>query len=234
MTDEPDEVRDRELAKHILDAHELGEKLEKLRNIISTEYSREKLEIDAKRIEPAINPELLRKYIAYAKRTVFPVLTEEAKEKIVEFYLSLRSKVKENSPVPVTARQLEALIRLAEASARLRLRDHITLDDVQRVIGIVRKSLEQIAIDPETGEIDIDYAFTGTSKTQRDRIMIIKRIVDELSELHEKGAPEDEILDLAEEQGISREKAKEIIYKMREKGELYCPRYGHFKVADKY
>jgi|Deesub1362B_J571_1020462.scaffolds.fasta_scaffold00841_6 replicative DNA helicase Mcm len=234
MTDDPDEVRDRELAKHILDTHELGEKLEKLRNIVSTEYNRDVVEMEAKKIEPAIDPELLRKYIAYAKRTVFPVLTEEAKEKIIDFYLSLRSRVKENSPVPVTARQLEALIRLAEASARLRLRDRISLDDIQRVIRITRKSLEQIAIDPETGEIDIDYAFTGTSKTQRDRIMIIKKIVEDLSELHEKGAPEEEILNSAEEQGITRDKAKEIIYKMREKGELYCPRHGYFMVTHNY
>lgn len=234
MTDDPDEERDRELAKHILETHELGEKLEKLKNIVSTEYSRELIEKESHKIKPAINPDLLRKYIAYAKRTVFPVLTEEAKEKIIDFYLSLRSKVKENSPVPVTARQLEALIRLAEASARLRLKDSITLEDIQRVIRITRKSLEQIAVDPETGEIDIDYAFTGTSKTQRDRIMIIKKIVEELSEFHERGAPEEEILRSAEEQGINREKAREIIHKMREKGELYCPRHGYFMVTHNY
>ena len=234
MTDDPDEVRDRELAKHILETHELGEKLEKLKNIVSTEYTRELIEKEAHKIKPAIDPDLLRKYIAYAKRTVFPVLTEEAKEKIIDFYLSLRSKVKENSPVPVTARQLEALIRLAEASARLRLKDSITLEDIQRVIRITRKSLEQIAVDPETGEIDIDYAFTGTSKTQRDRIMIIKKIVEELSEFHERGAPEEEILRSAEEKGINREKAREIIHKMREKGELYCPRHGYFMVTHNY
>lgn len=233
LTDDPDEERDRMLAKHILDTHALGEKLEKLKNIVSTEYSREAVESEAKKIEPAIEPELLRKYIAYAKRTVFPVLSEEAKERIINFYLSLRSKAKENSPMPVTARQLEALIRLAEASARLRLSDQITLEDVERVIRIVRKSLEQIAIDPETGEIDIDYAFTGTSKTQRDRIMIMKKIVEELENIHEKGAPEDEILRMAEEHGISQNKAKEILYKMKERGDLYCPRVGFFRVVRK-
>ncbi len=233
LTDDPDEERDRLLAKHILDTHALGEKLEKLKNIVSTEYNREAVESEAKKIEPAIEPELLRKYIAYAKRTVFPVLTEEAKERITNFYLSLRSKAKENSPMPVTARQLEALIRLAEASARLRLSDQITLEDVERVIRIVRKSLEQIAIDPETGEIDIDYAFTGTSKTQRDRIMTMKRIVEELENIHEKGAPEEEILKMAEEHGINPEKAKEILYKMKERGDLYCPRVGFFRVVRK-
>jgi replicative DNA helicase Mcm len=234
MTDDPDEDSDRVLAKHILDTHELGEKLEKLRNIVSTEYNREAVETEAKKIEPTIEPELLRRYIAYAKRTVFPILTEEGRERIINFYLSLRSKVKENSPVPVTARQLEALIRLAEASARLRLSDHITLDDVERVIRIVRKSLEQIAIDPETGEIDIDYAFTGTSKTQRDRIIAIKKLVEELEAMHEKGAPEEEILRMAEEQGINREKAKYILHKMKGSGEIYSPRTGYFRVVHNY
>jgi replicative DNA helicase Mcm len=234
MTDDPDEERDKMLAKHILDTHELGEKLEKIKNIVSTEYSREAVETEAKRIEPTIEAELLRKYIAYSKRTVFPILTKEAKERIINFYLSLRSKVKENSPVPVTARQLEALIRLAEASARLRLSDHITLEDVERVIRIVKRSLEQIAVDPETGEIDIDYAFTGTSKTQRDRILTIKRIVEELERSYERGAPEEEILRLAEEEGVNRERAREILYKMRERGELYSPRPNYFRVVHNY
>ncbi|AEA46045.1 LAGLIDADG family homing endonuclease [Archaeoglobus veneficus] len=231
LTDDPDEVRDRMLAEHILKTHELGEKLEKLKNIVSTEYTKEELEAQAEEITPAIDPELLRKYIAYSKRTVFPVLTEEAKERIIDFYVSLRSKAKDNSAVPVTARQLEALIRLAEASARLRLSDYVTAEDVERVIRIVRKSLEQIAIDPETGEIDIDYAFTGTSKSQRDKIMIIRKIVEELESMHEKGAPEEEILRMAEEEGINPHKAKEILSKMKERGDIYSPRIGYYRVV---
>jgi len=114
LTDDPDENRDRMLAEHILKTHEIGEKFEKLRNIASVEYTREELikESELAEIIPSIDPELLRKYIAYAKRTVFPVLSEDAKKRITEFYLSLRSRAKENSAVPVTARQLEALIRL--------------------------------------------------------------------------------------------------------------------------
>jgi len=231
MTDDPDEERDAILAKHVLDTHQLGEKLERMKNVATSEYAREALEIEAKRVEPVIDPELLRKYIAYAKRTVFPVLTEEAKERIIEFYLSLRGRVKENSPVPITARQLEALIRLAEASARLRLSDRITVEDVDRVISIVRRSLEQIAVDPETGQIDIDYAYSGTSKSQRDKIVVIKRIVEELEKSTDKGAPEEMILERAEEHGIDREKSREILYKMKQRGELYCPKPNHYRVV---
>ncbi len=235
LTDEPDEVRDRKLAEHILKTHEIGEKLEKLRNVASVEFTKEEIDRESEiaEIVPAIEPELLRKYIAYAKRTVFPVLSEEAKQKIVEFYLSLRSRAKDNSAVPVTARQLEALIRLAEASARLRLSDVVDKEDVERVIGIIKSSLEQIAVDPETGEIDIDYAFTGTSKSQRDKILILKRIIEELEASYEKGAPEEEILKAAQEEGIDERKAKELLRKMREIGDIYSPREGYYRIAVK-
>ncbi len=235
LTDEPDEVRDRKLAEHILKTHEIGEKLEKLRNVASVEFTKEEIDRESEiaEIVPAIEPELLRKYIAYAKRTVFPVLSEKAKQKIVEFYLSLRSRAKDNSAVPVTARQLEALIRLAEASARLRLSDVVDREDVERVIRIIKSSLEQIAVDPETGEIDIDYAFTGTSKSQRDRILILKRIIEELEASYEKGAPEEEILKAAQEEGIDERKAKELLRKMREIGDIYSPREGYYRIAVK-
>jgi len=232
LTDDPNPERDRMLAEHILKTHELGEKLEKMRNVVS-EYSKQ-LDPEIKKVSPVIDPDLLRKYIAYAKRTVFPVLSEEAKKKIIEFYVGMRGKVKENSPVPITARQLEALVRLAEASARMRLSDTVEPEDVDRVLKIMKRSLEQIAVDPETGEIDIDYAFSGTSKTQRDRIIVIKRIIEELEKEYEKGVPENVIIEEAEKRGIEKAKAREILLKLREKGELYCPKVDHYKIVHGY
>jgi len=234
MTDEPDEERDEKLARHVVDIHEFGERL-KQSEVNPANVSI--IEAKADKIKPAIDPDLLRKYIAYARKTVFPVLTREAKEKIVEFYKSLRSMAAKNGDgrearsIPITARQLEALIRLAEASARVRLSNEVTEEDAERAIRIFRKSLEQIAIDPETGELDIDYAFTGTSATQRDRIAIIKKIIEDLERTNEKGAPEEEIFRMAEQKGISREKAEEILAKLRQKGEIYSPRYGFYKVV---
>jgi replicative DNA helicase Mcm len=230
MTDQPDAERDRFLATHILDTHEIGERLEFMRNLAVGEVS-----LELKKIEPEIDPDLLRKYIAYAKRTVFPILTKEAKERITEFYVNLRDSSKDTS-VTITARQLEALIRLAEASAKLRLSDKVTTEDVDRVIEIFRRSLEQIALNPETGEIDIDYGFTGTSKTQRDRIFTIKRIIEELEaqEDYKKGVPEEVILRKAEEKGIDFAKAKEALYKMKEMGELYSPKPDRYRVVHNY
>ncbi len=232
LTDEPDEERDRKLVDHILQSHQLGEMVERAKNV-SAEYSEDVIRAKAVRIEPEVNPELLRKYIAYARKTVYPILTDEAKKRIEDFYLSLRSRVKENSPVPITARQLESIVRLAEASARVRLSDRVEVEDVDRVIKIMEKSLMQIAVDPETGEIDIDLAYSGTSKRQRDRIMVIKKIIENLEPSYEKGVPEEEILAEAEREGIERSRAKEILSKLKQHGEVYTPRYGHYRLVTK-
>ncbi|MEM1592835.1 MAG: minichromosome maintenance protein MCM, partial [Archaeoglobaceae archaeon] len=138
LTDEPEIEKDKRLAEHILNIHQIGETLEKMKLV--GEESR------IANIVPAIDPELFRKYIAYAKN-FFPILSEEAKKRIEEYYISLRSKAKENSPVPITARQLESVIRLAEASARVRLSEVVTAEDVDRVTKIMERSLAQIAVD---------------------------------------------------------------------------------------
>ncbi len=207
IMDEPDERKDEELADFIL-SDNIEEKM------------------------PEIPVDLLRKYILYVRRTIKDVkIDEEAKKKLKEFYKKLRSMSKEDNTIAITARQLEALRRLTEASAKARLSNVATVEDAERAISIFRKCLEQIAIDPETGKIDIDYAFTGTSATQRDRIAIIKRIIEELEESNEKGAPEEEIFRMAEERGISRQKVEEILAKLKQNGEIFSPRIGYYRVV---
>ncbi|MEM1958161.1 MAG: minichromosome maintenance protein MCM [Archaeoglobaceae archaeon] len=224
LTDEPEIEKDKRLAEHILNIHQLGETLEKMKLV--GEASR------IANIVPAIDPELFRKYIAYAKN-FFPILSEEAKKRIEEYYISLRSKAKENSPVPITARQLESVIRLAEASARVRLSEVVTAEDVDRVTKIMERSLAQIAVDPETGELDIDFAFSGTSKRQRDRIWTMKKIIEELEDLSENGAPEEEVVKRAESEGIDEAKAKEILSKLRINGEIFSPKFGFYRIVRK-
>jgi len=207
IMDEPDERKDEELADFIL-SDSVEEK------------------------QPAIPVDLLRKYILYVRREIKDVrIDEEAKKKLKEFYKKLRAMSKEDNAIAITARQLEALRRLTEASAKARLSNVATVEDAERAISIFRKCLEQIAIDPETGKIDIDYAFTGTSATQRDRIAIVKRIIEELEESNEKGAPEEEIFRMAEERGISREKVEEILAKLKQNGEIFSPRNGFYRVV---
>ena len=183
-------------------------------------------------IRGEISPEMLRKYVAYARRKVRRVeIDERARARLMEFYLKMREAGKGCGAIPITARQLESLTRLAIASAKLRLSERVTVEDVERVIKIVRKSLEQIAVDPETGNIDVDYAFTGVSKTMRDRILLIRKIIEELQFTTDKGAREEDVLSRAEAEGIEPHKALEILRKLKERGEIYSPRYGYYMLA---
>jgi replicative DNA helicase Mcm len=159
-------------------------------------------------------------------------MTPEAKELIKEFYVDFRSKgTDEDSPVPITARKLEALVRLAEASARVRLSDTVEAEDAERVTAIVRSCLEDIGMDPETGEFDADVVETGTSKSQRDRIRNLKGLIEEIEAEFDDGAPIDEVLDRAEEVGLDPSKAEDEIEKLRRKGEVYEPRQNHLRTT---
>jgi replicative DNA helicase Mcm len=224
VTDKPDEEEDRNLAEHILQTNYAGELNTHRTETSASDYTQEEVERVTDEVAPEIDAELLRKYVAYAKRNVFPTMTEAAKDEIRDFYVELRSQgTDEDAPVPVTARKLEALVRLAEASARIRLSDTVEVDDAQRVIEVVRRTLEDIGMDPETGELDADVIETGTSKSQRDRIKGIKDVIRELQDDFDEGAPRERVLERAEEVGIERDKAEHEIQKLRDRGEVYSP-----------
>jgi replicative DNA helicase Mcm len=137
-----------------------------------------------------------------------------------------------DAPVPVTARQLEALVRLAEASARLRLSNVATMDDAKRTTRIVYACLRQVGVDPDTGAFDVDVIASGTSKSQRDRIKIIKEIIKMVGEKHPGGkAPLEEVYAEAQNQQIDRQHAEELVSKMRRSGDLIKPDKEHVKVV---
>ncbi|RNJ27333.1 LAGLIDADG family homing endonuclease [Halosegnis longus] len=232
VTDKPNPEKDRDLADHIINTNYAGELFTHRESVPTSNISEEEVESVTEDVEPEIDAELLRKYIAYAKRTCFPTMTEEAKAEIRDFYVDLRSKgASEDAPVPVTARKLEALVRLAEASARVRLSDTVEKRDAEKVVGIVRDSLEAIGVDPETGEFDVDMVEAGSSKSQRDRIKNIKGIINELEEEYEDGAPIEEVYEKADAVGMDRDKAEHEIEKLRRQGDIYEPTTDHLRTV---
>ncbi len=233
VTDQPDPEKDGDLADHILQTNYAGELNTQRTRMTNSNFTQEEVDAATEKVEPVIEPDLLRKYIAHAKRNCFPTMTDEARAAIREFYVDLRAKgADEDAPVPVTARKLEALVRLAEASARVRLSDTVEAEDAERVITIVRSCLEAIGVDPETGEFDADVIETGRSKTQRDRIKNLKGLISELESEYEEGAPLDEVLDRAEtDLGLDRSKAEDEIEKLRRKGEVYEPQQNHLRTT---
>ncbi|MEM2924109.1 MAG: minichromosome maintenance protein MCM [Methanocellales archaeon] len=223
ISDKPNVDVDSKMADHILKAHYAGELAAHAKRNPRSNIAKEAIESAMQPIKPEIEPELLRKYIAVARR-IIPILTDEARESLINFYLSLRRQGEGlDSPVPVTARQLEALVRLAEASARLRLSDKITTEDAMRVIRIVENCLNKVARDPETGKFDVDIIAVGTSKSQRDKIKILKDVIRALEREFSGAAPREEVIKRTVEEGIEREKVEELITKLKQLGDIYEP-----------
>ena len=179
--------------------------------------------------EPVIKPETLRKYIAYAKR-IQPELTPRAAKLIENFYLQMRSIYQQTSTIAITARQLESLIRLAEARARAALRDYVTEEDVMDVIDLMKRSLSEVGIDVETGKPDIDVIMTGKPKSIRDKFSIVLKIIGEIQ--NKKGYVEDaELREALREYGIEDQEIKTILNRLLSDGKLFTPKPGIYRLT---
>jgi len=225
MTDQPEQKRDLAIAEHILKAHSVGELIAQHKKTpipgVTDEYIKQQL----LPVMPDIDPVLFRKYVAYAKRSCFPILSLEAKEALVSYYLKLRGIAAPNKPVPVTARQLEALVRLAEASARIRLTNTIGLADAERVIHIVDTCLRQIAYDAKTGNFDIDKVATGISKEKRDIVRVIKDAIRDIGGEGRRASIE-QVVEAVASKGFAHDKVREGINMLLRNGEAMEPKHG--------
>ncbi len=179
--------------------------------------------------EPPIKPEILRKYIAYAKR-IQPELTPRAAKLIENFYLQMRSIYQQTSTIAITARQLESLVRLAEARARAALREYVTEEDVIDVIDLMKKSLSEVGIDVETGKPDIDVILTGKPKSIRDKFSLVLKIIGEIQE--KKGYVEDaELKEALKEYGVEEQEIKMILNRLLSDGKLFTPKPGIYRLT---
>ena len=209
IEDKPSREKDSELAEHILKTHQYT----------SIDYE--------------IEPELLRKYIAYARKNVNPKLTDEANTILKEFYVSTRnSNPEDQGAVPITARQLEAIIRLAEASAKIKLKEYVEVEDAKKAVDLTLFCLRDVGVDPETGEIDADIVGGGTPKSDRDKI---QRVTEEIKLLQEEFAGDAPlnvlISNMSEKYNVSEEKTEQIVRNLVSKGVIYQPTHGYFRIA---
>jgi DNA replicative helicase MCM subunit Mcm2 (Cdc46/Mcm family) len=181
---------------------------------------------------PEIDGKVLRKYLAYTKQRIFPKLTEEAIEVIRKYYVDLRSSGSEGDstikPIPISARQLEAVVRLAEASARIKLKETVDEDDALRAIALLKGCMNEIGIDPDTGKVDIDRMTTGISASARGRIIDVREVLFQLSE-EKMGGPisiEDDLKPKVFEKGITERKLEEAIEALKKNGDFFEPKKG--------
>jgi replicative DNA helicase Mcm len=180
-------------------------------------------------VTPDIDSKMLRKYFAYARQRRNPELTDGAIEEIKKYYLKMRGSGEgegETKAIPISARQLEALVRMAEASARLRLGDKVEKADARKAVDLMHYCLSQVGLDPETGKIDIDRISTGIPASERSHISTIKEIIAELEEKVGKTIPLDDIVDTAKQKGIEEEAIEETVQKLKRAGDIFEPRRG--------
>ncbi|MFH0714226.1 MAG: minichromosome maintenance protein MCM [Candidatus Diapherotrites archaeon] len=216
-----DRKKDEEVASFILKKHQLGEK-----SLQAGERMASLTKAEAAELVPA---ELLKKYISYARQKVFPALTDAAMKEILDFYVNWRDEGRKEGKYTATHRQLEALVRLAEASARIRLSDVVEPQDTKRSIDILKRSLSEVAIDQSTGTFDIDIVSTGQSSSKAHaKVVILKTLKDMSNEGKEEVAFQDLLLELLQN-GIDQDKAEEMIKELKKAGEIYETRYGMLK-----
>ncbi len=207
MRDIPKRDRDEAIAMHVLREHKQELKPE------------------------VIERDFLRKYISYTKQKYKPTLTDEAIFAIKEFYVGLRSQAygDENGikAIPIGARQLEALVRLSEAHARMRLSKTVEIKDTAIAIDVVKSYLLEVGLDEETNQIDIDK-LSGNSASKRNKISIVRETIEELAKRLGKQIPLEE-LESALEGKMTKINIEESIEKLLKSGDLFKPKRGYLQ-----
>ncbi|MEM5853456.1 MAG: minichromosome maintenance protein MCM [Candidatus Aenigmatarchaeota archaeon] len=205
IRDVPNPELDAKVAEHILKSRHYGEE----------------------EVKPVIEPEILKKYIAYVRKNCHPKLSREAGEEIKNFFVSLREKASfEEAPIPITLRQYEALIRLAEASAKVQLRDVVSREDALRAINLMKVSLRQFGFEVETGKFDVDKLEGRTTAAERGKIRMLLDIIEELTKTMGRTIPKEEIFKLASSRGLKEFDVEKILNELKNKGDLFEPKPG--------
>ncbi len=211
MKDLPDRSKDEAIATHVL------------------------MESKKPREKGVISRELFKKYTAYARQRIKPQLTDEAIDEIKKFYVDLRNVSMGQTgdsmtkPLPISARQLDGLVRLSEASAKLRLSNTVTREDARRAIELMKYYLMKVGYDYETQTFDIDRIASGVSASQRGRVMNVKEALSKLEGRLGKLIPLEELK--KELQGKMSEKdIDDSLERLARAGDIFYPRKGFVQV----
>ena len=210
VRDIPSQEKDREIAQHILSQHGTS----------GTDTT------------SLIDVDILTKYLAYAKQND-PVLTKEAENKIMEFYLKMRSVEGEDKEkmITITPRQLEGLIRLSTARARILLKNQVEEDDADRAIYLFNEMLKNAGIDVNTGKIDIGV-LQGRPRSEVSKLATFMEILKSL-----EGEPQSPVLEqtfvdeLVKSEKFNEEEARNYIRRMVRDATIYESKPGHYNTV---
>jgi replicative DNA helicase Mcm len=217
IKDVTDEETDKKIARHILIQYEAaGAQIAGMKEYEQVE-------------RPPVENEILRKYIAYARKNVHPRLTPDASKRIQDYYIELRKIGLSRGATPITARQIEAIARLAEASTKSRLSDTIEVRDAELAINLLNFMLNTLATD-RGGRTDIDILMTGMPREKVNKMNIMLGIIKKFEQA-EGYAKIASVLEEAEKQNIEGETARKYLEELIRSGDLYSPKAGIVKIA---
>lgn len=196
VLDKVDEATDRELAKHLTALY-----LEDKPEYVST--------------DDILPVEFLTLYINYAKDNIHPVITDSAKKELVKSYVNMRKmgddSRSDEKRITATTRQLESMIRLSEAHAKMRLSPVVELYDVEEAVRLIRSAIKDYATDPKTGKIDMNLVQTGKSVIQRKlQDDLMREVLKVITEYHSDSISFNELIKQLNETSQDRVESSDI------------------------
>jgi len=204
VRDIPSKEKDTKIAKHILSLHHSSG-------------------IDTKSL---IDVDILTKYLSYSKR-IDPVLTQEAEDKILEYYMKMRN-VESEGMITVTPRQLEGLVRLATARARLLMKNQVDAEDAERAIFLIQSMLEDAGVDVNTGQVDLGV-LQGRPHSEVSKMQLFMDVMKSI-EGDEKRPIEEKLFvkELVKTGKFTEEEARKYIKKLQRESAIYESKPGHY------
>jgi len=204
VRDIPGREKDEKIARHIIQLH--------------TPQGTDKRSV--------IDVDTLTKYLSYAKRSS-PDLTKEAEEKILEYYLQMRN-VESEEMITVTPRQLEGIIRLSTARARLLMKDKVEEEDAERAIFLIQSMLQDAGVDVNTGKVDLGV-LQGRPRSEVSKMQLFMDILKSM-EGDNKIAVEERsfVKELEKTEKFTEEEARNYIRRMLREASIYESKPGHY------
>jgi len=217
ILDQPNEANDRQLAKHIVSLYQKNPE-------------------SGSQHEDILTTRQLTEYISYARRNINPSLTNKTSKMLVDGYTAMRQFGQREGAkiVSATPRQLESLIRLAEARARMRFSQVVEPGDVEEAIRLMKIATLTAATDPRTGRIDLDLITTGQSASDRLRMDQLQKAIKELlRDAQPDGIRINILLDeINKNTGaglrIASDEFRDILNELQDHGEITVSRKGKF------
>jgi len=204
VRDIPSKERDTRIARHILNLHRTSG-------------------TDTKSL---IDVDILTKYLSYAKR-FDPNLTPEAEDLILNYYMTMRN-VESEGMITVTPRQLEGLVRLATARARLLMKTQVDAEDAERAIFLMQSMLQDAGVDVNTGKVDLGV-LQGRPHSEVSKMQLFMDVMKSL-EGDEKRPVEEKafVKELIKTDKFTEDEARKYLKKLQRESAIYESKPGHY------